>query len=491
MAALPDRVLAKFRSISGERLARIEVAWMALIRGEERGQERTLLRDLHTLKGDSQMVGMRDVVALAAKLEDLVALASAHAFRITEDVDILATMAIQFAQLYVRTRQPGQTGSSDLLGFFGQVDMAIADLQNRGRPVTNPPTQGLKVAARERAVQGVDAAALGSVATMLYFELLRAEGVGKERLRRAFDVLIGEIAELEASPLHPMLVRAGASTSELARTLGKELTVHVDGGEVRAAMAVIEALQVATMHALRNAVDHAIESPTERVAAGKARAGEIHLTASGTEDWITVEIRDDGRGVDLERVRAIAETQGLLAPDAAKQATKEQLLELLFHPGFTTRGAVTDTSGRGIGMDAARAELSHFGGSVDVATEAGRGSSVRFRIPPARSAVEVVSFVSDRGGVEFALPAAWEVIEQPVPVGLFDPFAALDLPAPAPHGSPASRSVFSVRNGPREYAFGALGPPKRTRAARRWPTPDTEPAEVVQIAGREVVLLRI
>ncbi len=185
-----------------------------------------------------------------------------------------------------------------------------------------------------------------------------------------------EVARLELQPLTRPLTRLGDHARALARRLGKghvELEIS-DGGALGDARAAAP-LWAALVHLVRNAVDHGLESPQQRVAAGKAEQARIQLMASQGEAETRIEIRDDGRGIDWDRVRTLAEDRGLPA------GSREELTRALFAPALSTRAEVSETSGRGVGLEAVRAEIDRLGGSIDVESEPGSGCCFVVRVP--------------------------------------------------------------------------------------------------------------
>lgn len=170
----------------------------------------------------------------------------------------------------------------------------------------------------------------------------------------------------------------------LAAELGKQVHVEVDTLGVRVRPEVLRAAGEALLHAVRNAIDHGIEAPAQRLAAGKPATARIDVAAEIHGDRLVIEIRDDGRGVDLERVRRCAIERELMAPEVAEATPSDQLLELLFRPAFSTASAVTHVSGRGVGLDAIRASVEELGGHVSIATAPGAGTCLRLEIPDDR-----------------------------------------------------------------------------------------------------------
>lgn len=203
------------------------------------------------------------------------------------------------------------------------------------------------------------AAHIARVTTDLQEHIMSARMVPVETLFRKF----------------PRMVR------DLAQTLGKEIDLVMEGEETELDRAIMEEIGDPLIHLLRNALDHGIELPLERVKAGKPPKGVVHLLASHEEDRIVITIRDDGKGLDPQRIRDSAVRKQLLTEEAARRLTDREALNLIFAPGFSTNEQVTDVSGRGVGMDVVKQNLDRLNASIDIATEIGRGTEFRLKIP--------------------------------------------------------------------------------------------------------------
>ncbi|OJY65981.1 MAG: chemotaxis protein CheA [Sphingobium sp. 66-54] len=168
---------------------------------------------------------------------------------------------------------------------------------------------------------------------------------------------------------------------DLTRELGKKATLDLDGGEVEMDREMIEMVVDPLTHIVRNALDHGIETPAERRAAGKAEAGALHVVARQSGNQIVIEVRDDGRGIDRAALVEKAIGAGLLtAADAARIGDAEKL-NLIFHAGLSTAAEVTSISGRGVGMDVVRANIEQIGGVIAIASVPGRGTTITMRVP--------------------------------------------------------------------------------------------------------------
>jgi len=194
----------------------------------------------------------------------------------------------------------------------------------------------------------------------------------------------------------PRLVR------DLARTLGKQVRFEVHGEQTGVDRDILDKLEAPLSHLVRNAVDHGLETPAERTAAGKPDTGEIRLEARHRAGMLHITLTDDGRGIDVERLRARAIARGLVAKAVADQLTELELLEFLFLPGFSTKDQVTEISGRGVGLDVVQSMVKAVGGSVRVATQPGRQTVFTLQLPITMSVIRAL--LVDVGGEPYAFP---------------------------------------------------------------------------------------
>ncbi|MBE1424967.1 two-component system chemotaxis sensor kinase CheA [Desulfomicrobium macestii] len=168
---------------------------------------------------------------------------------------------------------------------------------------------------------------------------------------------------------------------DLARNLGKEIDLQLEGNDVELDKTIIEGLGDPLTHLVRNSADHGIEMPDVRVKAGKQAMGTIVLKAYHEAGQVIIEIVDDGGGLDTEKIVAKALSRGLISPDQAKSMSDKEKANLIFLPGLSTAEQVTDVSGRGVGMDVVKSNLDQLGGQVDIETERGKGTTIRIKLP--------------------------------------------------------------------------------------------------------------
>jgi two-component system chemotaxis sensor kinase CheA len=204
---------------------------------------------------------------------------------------------------------------------------------------------------------------------------------GLDRMDRVVGELQRRALELRTTPLLRILEPLPRAARDVAEQAGVRVEVQLRGAELELDRSILDRLSDPLVHLLRNAVDHGIESPDERIAAGKSPVGRIVIEARREKDTIRLSVGDDGAGIDLEAVRQRAAEAGVVHPDLAADLTAEQIAALVFEPGLSTAAEVSAISGRGVGMDAVRATLESLGGSVEIASERGRGTTTTLVVP--------------------------------------------------------------------------------------------------------------
>jgi two-component system chemotaxis sensor kinase CheA len=222
------------------------------------------------------------------------------------------------------------------------------------------------------------------------------------RLEQVTEELESGIRATRLLPLGSLFGLLQRSTRALARELGKEVSVVIEGGETGADKQIVDEIKDPLMHLLRNAVDHGLEPPEQREQRGKPGVGTIRLRAYQTGTSLVIVVEDDGRGIDLEAVRRSAIRRGLYTAADLRDWSPAQLRLLIFEPGFSTRAEVSDISGRGVGMDVVRANVERLKGTIELDSEPGRGSSVRLRLP--RTVTTTHALIIQVAGQPYALP---------------------------------------------------------------------------------------
>ncbi len=233
-----------------------------------------------------------------------------------------------------------------------------------------------------------------------------AEAANFPELARRLDSVTADLRETvmqaRMQPVGNLFGKFPRLVRDLARTCGREVRIEFSGQETGLDKSLLEAIKDPLTHAVRNSVDHGIEAPHVRVLAGKSAEGCVKLRAFHQGGSVVIEVADDGAGIGIERVLAKAVERNLVTAEQAAGMSEREALQLIFLPGFSTAAAVTNVSGRGVGMDVVRANVEKVGGSVEVESKMGQGTTLRLRVPLTLAIVPAL--VVRSGGQSFALP---------------------------------------------------------------------------------------
>ncbi|CAO3439994.1 chemotaxis protein CheA [Azospirillum endophyticum] len=235
-------------------------------------------------------------------------------------------------------------------------------------------------------------------------------GIGRDlkSFSDRLDSLVGDLRHaalrLRLLPLARVLDPLPRLVRDTARRLDKTVELVLEGAETEADKDILDVLGEPLLHLVRNAIDHGIETPERRAAAGKPPGGTLRVRAFQDKGGVVVEVSDDGGGIDPSAMRRAAVAKGLLEPDAAAALSDADAVRLVFAPGFSTAGSVSDLSGRGVGMDVVRAAVERAGGRVEIASTPGSGTRVRLALPLTLSITRVV--VVEAAGSLYGIPVA-------------------------------------------------------------------------------------
>jgi two-component system, chemotaxis family, sensor kinase CheA len=222
------------------------------------------------------------------------------------------------------------------------------------------------------------------------------------------DVVTSEVQErivkMRMQPMGNLFNKFSRLVRDASRRLLKEVDVVFEGREVELDKTILEGLSDPIIHLLRNGLDHGIEPPETREAAGKPRKGSLLLRAFHEGGQVNITVRDDGRGIDAGKVAEKAIAQGRLTPEEAAGMSRKEKINLVFTPGFSTAEAVSEISGRGVGMDVVKTNIEKLGGHIEISSEEGKGSSVQIRLPLTLAIIP--SLIVGAQGHRFAVPQA-------------------------------------------------------------------------------------
>ncbi len=209
-------------------------------------------------------------------------------------------------------------------------------------------------------------------------------------LSRLLTELQDEIMEMRLTPVAEVFNKFPRMVRELARKMGKEVEFIIEGADIEVDRTILDKLGDVLVHLLRNAIDHGIEPPEEREKLGKPRAGRLELIAKRERSHVEIIVRDDGRGIDPEKIKRKAIEKGLITPEQASEMSDEEAINLIFLPGFSTKDQVTDVSGRGVGMDVVKEVVKSLNGSIAVYSEVGKGTTFVLKLPVSMAIIQAL-----------------------------------------------------------------------------------------------------
>ena len=386
-----------------------------------------LFRSAHSVKGMAASMGYEPITELAHLMESLMdrvrngmAVDGVLTDLLLEGVDGLEALVREAAdecgspdlvdlQRRLATYQPGATGAKETPPSPPGDTPAVEP----GQPAPAAPErwevpQSIRIRTDllDRFVNTT-----GELITIKHRLAALAAGLGSEGLAEAVNDLHRRLRELRDQvmtvrliPLSTITDRFPRVVRDLARTSGKEIGFSVQGADLELDRGILEELADPLLHILRNAVDHGIESPERRRAAGKPASGSISLKVSRNKDQVTITIADDGGGIDPVRLRETAVARGIISAEKATQLSRRDLFMLICQPGFSTADRVTEISGRGVGMDAVKTTIQALSGSLAIESESGRGSRFLLKLPLTIAIINVLLVVVGR--LQVAIPVS-------------------------------------------------------------------------------------
>src|SRR6202035_1841146 len=209
---------------------------------------------------------------------------------------------------------------------------------------------------------------------------------------RVLNDLQRSVMKIRMVPVEQLFRRFPRMARDVARQCGRDVELVVSGQDTDLDKGILDAIAEPLTHMVRNAVSHGIESPEERQRLGKPAQGRVRLNAYHEGNQVIVEISDDGRGMDVAKIRLKAVKLGLLQPEEAERLSEAEILDIIFRPGFSTAEQVTEVSGRGVGMDVVQSVLHRLKGTVGVQTQLGQGTTFRLKLPLTLAIIQALLF---------------------------------------------------------------------------------------------------
>jgi two-component system, chemotaxis family, sensor kinase CheA len=325
----------------------------------------------------------------------------------------------------VRIERAAETAEHELLDDLLEVQANLAHAEHPDDPVPGAGNAiGAAVTAIPETSLRVDAARIDAVMnlvgeliigrsmlnrTLAEFDKKHARDPVRAKLAdamafqtRVLDELHKCVLKIRMVPVEQLFRRFPRVVRDVAKQCGKDVALQVAGQNTDLDKGILDSLAEPLMHLVRNAVDHGIDPVDERVAAGKPARGTVFLNAYHQGAQVVIEVRDDGRGMDTNKLREQAVEKAILKSDEAKRLNEQEALNLIFEPGFSTAAAVTEVSGRGVGMDVVRSAMGKLKGTVHVSTQLGKGTTIQLRAPLTLASIQTLLFRV--GGRLFAVP---------------------------------------------------------------------------------------
>ena len=438
-----DAILHTFLDESEEGLCRMEEALVALETEPENDETlQTIFRVAHTLKGNASSLGFPLVAGFAHGVEDTLHALRDRTIPVTGSVITLLLRAVDALRHMVpeavagnEEMSPGHEALLKLLGETGT--MAVEEKAKAAAALVAPERRQRSWGRRKDDIEAwkdrgrtlrVDIEKLDRI-----LNLTGEIAIARGRLRQMLEERVGRAGEevleahLEADrlyldlqelvmkarmvPVGPIFRQYVRTVRDMAAATGKSVRLLTEGGDVEVDTRVIEHLRDPLTHMIRNAVDHGIEPPQGRQARGKDPCGHVSLRACHEAGSIVIQVADDGSGFDRERIVEQARSEGLVAEP--EKLTDAEIYRLVFEPGFSTAEAVTDLSGRGVGMDIVRRNVEALRGSVAIDSRQGEGTTITIRLPLTLAIIE--GFAVGVGDETYVIPleAVLECLELP------------------------------------------------------------------------------
>ena len=425
-------IVNEFLIESNENLGRLDQEMVEL---ERRPKDAELLasvfRAIHTVKGTCGFLGYGKLERVAHQAESVLSQLRSGTLELNSDLASLVLEAVDVMRRHLKAIEAsGQEAAEDSADLCRRLEEAAKGTVRTPAAALEPPPEAEATA--QKAPAGVaDSAIRVDVGLLdklmnLVGELVltrnqilqfsaRQEGATLGATSQRLNLITSELQEgvmkTRMQPIGVVWNKLPRLVRDVATSCGKQIALEMEGADTEMDKTIIEAIKDPLTHIVRNCGDHGIERPEVRLGRGKPAQGRIFLRAFHAGGQVIIEIGDDGGGVDTEKVKAKALQNGLIRPDQAERMGEREALNLLFLPGFSTAEKVTKVSGRGVGMDVVRTNIEKIGGTVDLSSRLGEGTTVKLKIPLTLAIIPgLVVTLGDRhsspqaGGGEFVIP---------------------------------------------------------------------------------------
>lgn len=424
-----DEIINEFIIEAEEILEGLDPLFVEL---EQRGQDAEIIneifRGMHTLKGAAGFLGFQKVVDVAHRAETILKKLREGEMIISPEITdaiLKATDILRMLVYHIKTKEEVKEDINPVLNLLDsvlsqtlipQAEESKIDIERVEETTEGVKTEEEKITKPEETVSQIPKEKEKEVATLrvdvsridkvmdLAGEIvlarnrllnlankLEAKYSGDENvesliettafLDRVTSDLQLAVMKMRMQPLQKVFVKFPRMVRDLARNLGKDIELEIKGEDTEVDKSVIENIGDPLVHIIRNSIDHGIESPDERIARGKPEKGKILIDAYQKGTQIVIDIIDDGKGIDVEAVKAKAITKGLITLEEAEKMSDDAIINLIFLPGFSTKDISTEVSGRGVGMDVVKSNVAKLNGYVEIFTEKDKGTTFRISLP--------------------------------------------------------------------------------------------------------------
>ncbi|GAB5046997.1 chemotaxis protein CheA [Thermodesulfovibrio sp. TK110] len=424
MADEMDEIINEFIVEAEEILEQIDPLFVELeSKGEDPEIINEIFRGMHTLKGAAGFLGFQNVVDVAHRAETILKKVREGEISISSELTDAILKAVDTLKMLISHIKAKEEPKEDIKPVLDLLDIALQKASKKEASETGeviekvekiepqevetktlePTAQAPKEKEKEVSTLRVDVERIDKVMDLAgeivlarnrllnLSNKLEAKYGGDEHIEgliettafldRVTSDLQLAVMKMRMQPLQKVFVKFPRMVRDLARTLGKEVDLEIIGEDTEVDKSVIEHIGDPLVHIIRNSIDHGIESPEERISKGKPSKGKIVINAYQKGTQIVIDISDDGKGIDVEAVKAKAITKGLITLEEAEKMSEEAIINLIFLPGFSTKDVSTELSGRGVGMDVVKSNVAKLNGYVEIFTERDKGTTFRISLP--------------------------------------------------------------------------------------------------------------
>jgi len=433
-----DDIINDFLAEASESLEQLDQKFMDL---EKQPGDTALLNDIfrsiHTIKGAAGFLGFQQMVDVTHSTEDVLNKLRKGEMRVTPGIMDAILQSVDLIRLLLNNIKEKNGREEDLKPAVALLN-DILEGRFKDEPSADHPSPKGAEGEEEHKQARPDEAAAGAKEQSIRVDLDRLDSVlnlagelvlSRNRLMRLGGKLSDSSAEsdlhshvneaiaqldlvttdlqlavmkMRMQPIAKVFNKFPRMVRDLARQMEKEVELHISGEETELDKTVIEEIGDPLVHIVRNSIDHGMETPAEREAMGKPRCGRVELAAYQEGRNIIVSVSDDGKGMDPEALKRSAVEKGLMSAEEAERLTKSDALNIIFIPGFSTAKAVSNISGRGVGMDVVKTNVSRINGTITIESEVGRGTRITFRLPLTLAIIQALTV--EAGAEVYGIP---------------------------------------------------------------------------------------